>query len=250
MSPGTKDREAERKRQQRVAASPDTKATEAERKRQQRMAASPETKAREAERKRQQRAAASSDTKASEAERKRQQRVAASPVTKAREVERNRQQWLSPQPGLSTNYSNTPRLGYAEYMANYNPTKNTKRNRSAILKWHSYPESDVLNFKREHVLLFHPFRKEVGILDCNKFNDIFDTNSQAIMQVKKTFTHNVDINYLVTMCDSIIAEDREMRAQVHTHQEEQMRQLQDSETIVKMVDCVDDSDIRLGAEVQ
>ncbi|KAH7986222.1 hypothetical protein HPB49_026072 [Dermacentor silvarum] len=132
-------------------------------------------------------------------------------------------------------------------MADYNPTKNTKRNRSAVLKWHSYPESNVLNFKREHAWLFHPFRKEIYILDCNKFNDIFDTNCQAIMEVKKTFTHNVDINDLVTMCDRIISEDREMRAQVEARQEEQMRQLQqESETIVRMVNCVDDSDIRLG----
>ncbi|KAL1471202.1 hypothetical protein MTO96_023847 [Rhipicephalus appendiculatus] len=101
------------------------------------------------------------------------------------------------------------RLSYAEYMANSNPTKNTKRNRSAVMKWHSYPESDVLNFKHEHVLLFHPFRKELEILDCNKLNDIFDTNCQAVMQVKKTFTHNVDVNNLIEMCDRIIAVDRE-----------------------------------------
>lgn len=39
----------------------------------------------------------------------------------------------------------------------------------------SKPEADVKNFKREHVMLFHPLDKEVDILDCNTFNDIFQT---------------------------------------------------------------------------
>ncbi|XP_037572225.1 octapeptide-repeat protein T2-like [Dermacentor silvarum] len=107
MSPGTKAREAERKRnsewprhrtprpgKRKESGSSEwprhqAKAREAER------SGSSEwlvtgTKAREAERRRQQRLAASPGTKAREAERRRQQRVAASPGTKAREMVRKR----------------------------------------------------------------------------------------------------------------------------------------------------------------
>ncbi|KAK8785344.1 hypothetical protein V5799_008293 [Amblyomma americanum] len=91
-------------RQRRRQASPGTRARDAERKRWRRRNASPGTKAREAERKRQQRLAASPGAKARDAERRRTKRLASSLCTKAREADRKR---LSSQPGPSTSSAST-----------------------------------------------------------------------------------------------------------------------------------------------
>ncbi|XP_049274150.1 uncharacterized protein LOC125759433 [Rhipicephalus sanguineus] len=48
------------------------------------------------------------------------------------------------------------------------------RAQPAVLRYHAYPLFDVINYKREHVLLFDPLRREIYILDNNKFVEIFD----------------------------------------------------------------------------
>ncbi|CAN7978248.1 unnamed protein product, partial [Ixodes persulcatus] len=57
----------------------------------------------------------------------------------------------------------------AEFATEYNMYTCRKRNQRRIRRYRGYSVDDSVNFKREHVLLFYPFRKEVDILDQNCF---------------------------------------------------------------------------------
>ncbi|KAG0420160.1 hypothetical protein HPB47_003637 [Ixodes persulcatus] len=44
----------------------------------------------------------------------------------------------------------------------------SRKETALIFRYHSYPVTNVISFKREHVHLFYPSRREVDILDGNK----------------------------------------------------------------------------------
>jgi hypothetical protein len=74
-----------------------------------------------------------------------------------------------------------------------------------VLRYRSYEPEDV-NYKREMVLLFVPFRNEAAdILDRNKFVDIFIQNQEAIVTKCKEYEANVDMrrvmNKIKLICD-------------------------------------------------
>jgi hypothetical protein len=61
-----------------------------------------------------------------------------------------------------------------------------------VLRWKCYGIEDVVNYKREHVLLYIPFRNEtVDILDWNKFMDLYEQNEELIMKRKQEYTSNL-----------------------------------------------------------
>ncbi|XP_037505577.1 uncharacterized protein LOC119381899 [Rhipicephalus sanguineus] len=127
-------------------------------------------------------------------------------------------------------------LTYAEHLTSFNNGR--RRAQPAVLRYHAYPLSDVLNYKREHVLLFHPFRREVDILDNNKFVDIFDNCVSQMLAVKARFSSpSIDLAEMEEMCNSII--DGEA-----AHREASERQTEAEHTLNdRLVDLNDDSDI-------
>ncbi|KAL1445538.1 hypothetical protein MTO96_029152 [Rhipicephalus appendiculatus] len=73
----------------------------------------------------------------------------------------------------------------AEFMVEYNRSSLRKRQKPAVLRCRNYTIDDVVNYKREHVMLYVPFRKELDILDGNAFEKMFDDNKEAIMEIKQ-----------------------------------------------------------------
>lgn len=49
-------------------------------------------------------------------------------------------------------------LMYAKHFTSFNNGQG--RVQLAVFRYHAYPLFDVLNYKRKHVLLFHPFRRD------------------------------------------------------------------------------------------
>ncbi|XP_072142204.1 uncharacterized protein [Dermacentor andersoni] len=128
-------------------------------------------------------------------------------------------------------------LTYAEQLTSFNDN-GRPRAHPAVLRYHAYSVSDVLNFKREHVLLFHLFRREVDILDNNKFVEIYDNCVSEILAVKARFSSpHIDRTEMEELCKNIINEEVAQREAFDTHTEVGRRMTD------LLVDVNDDSDI-------
>ncbi|XP_065304810.2 uncharacterized protein [Dermacentor albipictus] len=128
-------------------------------------------------------------------------------------------------------------LTYAEHLTSFNDN-GRPRAHPAVLRYHAYSVSDVLNFKREHVLLFHPFQREVDILDNNKFVEIYDSCVSEILAVKARFSSpHIDLAEMEELCKNIINEEVAQRDAFDTHAEVGRRMTD------LLVDVNDDSDI-------
>ncbi|XP_075553763.1 uncharacterized protein LOC142586404 [Dermacentor variabilis] len=105
-------------------------------------------------------------------------------------------------------------LTLAEFMTEYSSKgKLTKRTKRAILRCRDYDINDVVNYKREHVMLYVPFRRENEFLDRNKFETIFDENKERPMEVKEKFNSGVTsaelLEYVKNINESMGIEDDE-----------------------------------------
>ncbi|XP_040357685.2 uncharacterized protein LOC120841632, partial [Ixodes scapularis] len=101
----------------------------------------------------------------------------------------------------------------AEFATEYNIYTYKKRNQRRILRYRGYSVDDSVNFKREHVLLFYPFRKEVDILDQNCFERLYDQNIDVILENKARYHSDVDIEQIRAVCNSMLqSNDGEHRA--------------------------------------
>ncbi|KAK8759627.1 hypothetical protein V5799_002740 [Amblyomma americanum] len=105
-------------------------------------------------------------------------------------------------------------LTLAEFMTEYSSKgKLTKRTKRVILRCRDYDINDVVNYKREHVMLYVPFRRENEFLDRNKFETIFDENKERLMEVKEKFNSGVTsaelLEYVKNITESMGIEDDE-----------------------------------------
>ncbi|XP_040078914.1 uncharacterized protein LOC120850477 [Ixodes scapularis] len=92
----------------------------------------------------------------------------------------------------------------AEFATEYNIYTYKKRNQRRILRYRGYSVDDSVNFKREHVLLFYPFRKEVDILDQNCFERLYDQNIDVILENEARYHSDVDIEQIRAVCNSML----------------------------------------------
>ncbi|XP_042149867.1 uncharacterized protein LOC121837984, partial [Ixodes scapularis] len=92
----------------------------------------------------------------------------------------------------------------AEFATEYNIYTYKKRNQRRILRYRGYSVDDSVNFKREHVLLFYPFRKEVDILDQNCFERLYEQNIDVILENKARYHSDVDIEQIRAVCNSML----------------------------------------------
>ncbi|GFW38163.1 ATP-dependent DNA helicase [Trichonephila clavipes] len=69
-----------------------------------------------------------------------------------------------------------------------------KRSAPRVIRYRGYELNDVVNYKREMVTLYLPFKNEaVEILDRNGFLRMYDEREAEIMAKRKEFESNIDI---------------------------------------------------------
>ncbi|GFV49824.1 ATP-dependent DNA helicase [Trichonephila clavipes] len=69
-----------------------------------------------------------------------------------------------------------------------------KRSAPRVIRYRGYELNDVVNYKREMITLYLPFKNEVvEILDLNSFIRMYDEREAEIMAKRKEFESNIDI---------------------------------------------------------
>ncbi|EDS38200.1 conserved hypothetical protein [Culex quinquefasciatus] len=116
----------------------------------------------------------------------------------------------------------------ADFVAWYAPMKSTKnsyklRGTAKILRWRGYPMSEMVEYKREAVLLFLPFRNErVDLLDQNKFLQLYDSHETELIAKRKEYDCELNLEQTVEEYLRIIAQEgdgEQERAATEKHNE-------------------------------
>ncbi|CAG9828115.1 unnamed protein product [Diabrotica balteata] len=99
----------------------------------------------------------------------------------------------------------------AQFVANYNLSKNGSfkiRQIPHVIRYKNYDDTDLINYKREMVTLHIPFRNEaVEILAEMKFLTIYDENEDSILEKRKEFEKNINIEKTIELCRRLCHED-------------------------------------------
>ncbi|KAH8020402.1 hypothetical protein HPB51_001074 [Rhipicephalus microplus] len=103
---------------------------------------------------------------------------------------------------------------FTKFMVEHNRSSLRKRQKPAVHKCRNYGNDDVVNFKREHVMLYVPFRKELPILDGNAFEKMFDDNKEAIMEIKQWYSAGVTVSELISACEVVGRSEANHREEV------------------------------------
>ncbi|XP_062534543.1 uncharacterized protein LOC134203697 [Armigeres subalbatus] len=89
---------------------------------------------------------------------------------------------------------------FAAYYSEERSTKHSYRLRLVprVLRWCSYSMAEMVDYKREMVLLFLPFRNEVcDVLDRNKFLKLYEDNEAAILAKHKEYDCEMNLDQVV-----------------------------------------------------
>ncbi|KAK8777362.1 hypothetical protein V5799_029293 [Amblyomma americanum] len=131
----------------------------------------------------------------------------------------------------------------AEFMTDYNINKMTKRRKTAILRCRDYGINDVVNYKREHVMLYLPFRRENDFLDGNAFESIFDENKEIIMEVKSKYNSAVTKAELLECIRDINDQNGQEVSSTSVQEEDENGDGVSERTRARLVEENDDTDI-------
>ncbi|XP_062540963.1 uncharacterized protein LOC134209005 [Armigeres subalbatus] len=90
----------------------------------------------------------------------------------------------------------------ADFVACYTPSRGTNiyktRNNPRILKWRGYTMNELVEYKRESVLLFLPFRNEVcDLLDGNKFLQLYDAHEAVLLRKRREYDCELNLEQTV-----------------------------------------------------
>lgn len=105
----------------------------------------------------------------------------------------------------------------ADFTANYTEERQAKnrykqRSFSRVVRWCSYNMADLVEYKREMVLLFLPFRNEVcDVLDRNKFLELYENNEAAILAKHKEYDCEMNLDQIVEDYIRLSDEDDEQQ---------------------------------------
>lgn len=103
---------------------------------------------------------------------------------------------------------------------------------------------DIVNYKREMVTLFCPFlNEEVDILDNNKFLEIYDNSVEVILERRKEFESNINIEKTIEICRLMCAKIDE-NTDAAEKMEEFVKSKQIDDDFLQMK--ANDDDIRLA----
>jgi len=102
----------------------------------------------------------------------------------------------------------------AQYVAKYYLNKKgtyTKRDTARIIRYRNYDMADNYNdYRREMVLLhIHFKREENDIIAENKFIQIYEDNKDTILERRKEFESNLDIEKTLEICRQLCRENDE-----------------------------------------
>nr|XP_029713647.1 uncharacterized protein LOC115257831 [Aedes albopictus] len=113
---------------------------------------------------------------------------------------------------------------FAAYYTKVLKTANTYnlRTTARVLRWRAYPMTELHDYKREMVLLFLPFRSEMlDLLDCNKFLQLYDEHETVLLQKRKEYDCELNLEQTVDeylrMCGADA--DEEQNAATDKHNE-------------------------------
>ncbi|GBP91974.1 hypothetical protein EVAR_59368_1 [Eumeta japonica] len=102
----------------------------------------------------------------------------------------------------------------AQFVAKYYLNKKgtyTKRDTARIIRYRNYDVADNYNdYRREMVLLHVPFQSEENdIIAENKFIQIYEDNKDTILERRKEFESNLDIEKTLEICGQLCRENDE-----------------------------------------
>ncbi|XP_065077679.1 uncharacterized protein LOC135700938 [Ochlerotatus camptorhynchus] len=100
----------------------------------------------------------------------------------------------------------------ADFAAHYTKERRANtyklRARPRVLRWCAYSMNELVEYKREMVLLFLPFRNELcDVLDENKFLELYDHNEADILRKCKEYSTDLDLEHTVQEYLRMCAED-------------------------------------------
>lgn len=100
----------------------------------------------------------------------------------------------------------------AQFVSKYRESRNgefSERLEPKIIRYRNYDMTNDLNeYKREMVTLHLPFRnEEVEIIEGMKFINVYDENENIIMQRRREFESNIDVNKIVQICRELSTEE-------------------------------------------
>nr|XP_029715803.1 uncharacterized protein LOC109402861 [Aedes albopictus] len=117
----------------------------------------------------------------------------------------------------------------ADFVACYTEEKNAKnsfklRSFPRVIRWCAYNMSELVEYKREMVLLFLPFRNEVcDILDRNKFLQLYEGNEATILAKLKEYDCEINLDQVVDEYIRLSDEDDEQQAAAGQKRDEFVR---------------------------
>ncbi|XP_028966621.1 uncharacterized protein LOC100900662 [Galendromus occidentalis] len=86
-----------------------------------------------------------------------------------------------------------------------------KRATRKVIRYRNYDVSDTENYKREMVTLHIPFRNElIDVIDRDKFLEVYDGNKELIMERRKEFEANIDIEALLKEIEALCSMNEEI----------------------------------------
>ncbi|UYV69623.1 hypothetical protein LAZ67_7000006 [Cordylochernes scorpioides] len=86
-------------------------------------------------------------------------------------------------------------------------TSNEHRRRKIgrIIRYRRYEVDETVNYQREMVLLFLPFRNEIAdIVDSNKFLQLLNANKDTIMERRQLFENNLNIDSVMQELEAMM----------------------------------------------
>lgn len=133
----------------------------------------------------------------------------------------------------------------AQFSANYYKARNSNayklRNHKRVLRYRNYDTSDFDEYMREMVLLYVPFRSEENdLLENNKYRSIYEDNEKFIMEARKEFEYNIDVEKLMEECRRLCIEEDEDDPDSNERQEEFLRSREIDEDFVENLQYNDD----------
>lgn len=120
------------------------------------------------------------------------------------------------------------------------PTEYKKRSRPRIIRYTPCKiDKDITEYKRIMVLLFYPFRNElIDLWDCQKYIKIYDNNEEKIINIRKLYEANIDIDHVIEQLKELFV--------LEDNIQDQRTELAQCKTVENMFDFSNNDDVMLS----
>ncbi|XP_047519209.1 uncharacterized protein LOC125059060 isoform X2 [Pieris napi] len=80
-----------------------------------------------------------------------------------------------------------------------------RRQMGRIIRYRHYEVDEIVNYQREMVLLYLPFRNELSeIVDCNKFLQLYNDNKDVIIERRQIYEKNLNIDSVLQELEAMM----------------------------------------------